>query len=121
MRSALEFWPTISASVLAEEASAYTGEGPSDGLKTLACKTQRMVERSVELKNELQALLQRAHPELVKYTHNNLPHWVLKLIAQYLTPDQVIEAGPGKLTEIPYVTEEKAEQIVEAARTSVVS
>lgn len=106
---------------LAEEASVYTDEGPSDGLKTLARKTQRMVERSVELKNELQALLQRAHPELVQYTRNNLPQWVLKLIAEYPTPHQVIDAGPGKISEIPYVRDERAERIVEAARSSVAS
>lgn len=51
---------------LAEKKVAYTGEDPSGGLRTLARKTQRMVNQSVDLQNELQALLQRAHPELVQ-------------------------------------------------------
>ncbi len=38
---------------LAEKKAAYTDEGPEDGLKTLASKTQRMVNQSVDLKNEL--------------------------------------------------------------------
>ena len=106
---------------LAEKKTAYTDEGPNDGLKTLARKTQRMVGQSVDLKNELQALLQRAHPELVQYVRGHMSQWVLKLISQYPTPDQVLEAGPEALSEIPYVTEEKAHSIIETARTSVAS
>ena len=106
---------------LAEKKAAYTDEGPDDGLKTLARKTQRMVGQSVDLKNELQALLQRAHPELVQYIRGHMSQWVLRLIKQYPTPSEVVEAGPETLSEIPYVTEEKAQSIVEAARTSVAS
>jgi transposase len=106
---------------LAEEKVAYTDEGPDDGLKTLARKTQRMVNQSVDLQNELQALLQRAHPELVQYVRDHLSQWTLRLIKQYPTPSEVVEAGPEALSEIPYVTEEKARSIVEAAQTSVAS
>jgi transposase len=49
-----------------------------------------------------------------------MSQWVLKLIKRYPTPDQVVEAGL-ELIEIPYVTEEKAKKLVEAARTSVAS
>ena len=106
---------------LAEKKAAYTDEGPDDGLKTLARKTQRMVNQSVDLKNELQALLQRAHPELVQYVRGHMSQWVLRLIKQYPTPSEVVEAGPETLSEIPYVTEQKARSIVEAARTSIAS
>jgi transposase len=106
---------------LAEKKAAYTEAGPDDGLKTLARKTQRMVNQSVDLKNELQALLQRAHPELVQYVRGHMSQWTLRLIKQYPTPSEVVEAGPETLSEIPYVTEKKARGIVEAARTSVAS
>lgn len=91
------------------------------GLGTPARKTQRMVNQSVDLQNELQALLQRAHPELVQYVRDHLSPWTLRLIKQYPTRNEVVEAGPEALSEIPYVTEEKARSIVEAARTSVAS
>jgi len=106
---------------LAEKKAVYTDEGPKDGLKTLARKTQRMVNQSVELQNELQALLQRAHPELVQYMRDHISQWILRLIKQYPTPSEVVEAGPEALSEIPYLTEEKATSIVEAACTSVAS
>ena len=89
---------------LAEKKAAYSDEGPDDGLKTLSRKTQRMVNQSVDLKNELQALLQRAHPELVQYVRGHVSQWVLRLIKQYPTPSEVVEAGPETLIEIPYVT-----------------
>jgi transposase len=50
-----------------------------------------------------------------------MSQWVLKLIKAYPTPGQVVEAGPEKIAAIPYVTNEKAERLVEAARTSVAS
>ena len=106
---------------LAETKAAYTDEGPSDGLKTLARKTRRMVNRSVDLQNQLKALLQRTHPELVQYVRSHVSKWMLRLIKQYPTPEQVVKAGPGALSDIPYLTEEKATRIVEAARTSVAS
>ena len=80
-----------------------------------------MVNQSIDLQNELQALLQRAHPELVQYVRGHMSQWVLRLIKRYPTPDQVVEAGLEALIEIPYVTEEKAKKLVEAARTSVAS
>jgi hypothetical protein len=93
---------------LAEQHAAFTDAGPSDGLKTLARKTQRMVNQSVELKNELQVLLQRAHPELVQYVRGHMGQWVLRLIQQYPTPDAVVEAGPDTLSAIPYLSEKRA-------------
>lgn len=106
---------------LAEKKAAYTDKCPDNGLKTLARKTQRMVGQSVDLKNELQALLQRAHPELVQYVRGHMSQWVLRLIKQYPTPSEVVEAGPETLSEIPYVTKKKARRIVEAARYSIAS
>lgn len=105
----------------AQESHPSSGKEPDPGLRTLSRKTMRMVEESVDLQNELHALLQRAHPELVQYVRGHLSQWVLKLIKEHPTPDQVLEAGPEKLAEIPYVSKEKAESIVAAARTSVAS
>jgi transposase len=50
-----------------------------------------------------------------------MSQWVLRLISQYPTPNQVLRAGPEALSEIPYVTEEKARSTVDAARPSVAS
>lgn len=99
----------------------HTGTEPDPGLRTLSRKTMRMIEESVDLQNELHALLQRAHPELVQHVRGDLSQWILKLIKEYPTPDQVVEAGPEELADIPYLTEEKAKRIVEAAETSVAS
>jgi len=106
---------------LAEDHTPYSDDGPSRGLRTLARKTKRMIDQSVQLKNELQALLQRAHPELVQHLRGHMSQWVLKLIRKYPTPTKLLEAAPQEIAEIPYVTEAKAERLIEAARTSVAS
>ena len=106
---------------LAEDHTPYREDGPSQGLRTLARKTKRMIGQSVQLKNELQALLQRAHPELVQYMRGHMSQWVLKLIREYPTPRKLLEAAPQEVAEIPYVTEAKAERLIEAAKVSVAS
>lgn len=104
-----------------EEHHPLSETGAEPGLRTLSRKTMGMIEESVELKNELHALLQRAHPEMVQHVRGGLSQWVLRLLKNYPTPDQLLEAGPEELAEIPYVTEEKAQGLVENARTSVAS
>lgn len=104
-----------------EEHHPLSETGAEPGLRTLSRKTMGMIEESVELKNELHALLQRAHPEMVQHVRGDLSQWVLRLLKNYPTPDQLFEAGPEELAEIPYVTEEKAQGLVENARTSVAS
>lgn len=106
---------------LIEEHHPSSESGPEPGLRTLSRKTMGMIEESVELKNELHALLQRAHPEMVQYVRGHLSQWVLRLLKKYPTPDRLLEAGPEELAEIPYVTNEKAQALVEAARTTVAS
>lgn len=111
---------------LIEEHTPYSkaggaDDGPSQGLRTLARKTKRMIGQSVQLKNELQALLQRAHPELVQYLRGHISQWVLKLIREYPTPAKLLEAAPQEIAEIPYVTEAKAERLIESAQSSVAS
>jgi transposase len=48
-----------------------------------------------------------------------MSQWALKLIKQYPTPEEVVEAGVEAIAEIPYVTEERAREVVEDARSSV--
>ena len=106
---------------LAEDHTPYREDGPSQGLRTLARKTKRMIGQSVQLKNELQALLQRAHPELVQHLRGHMSQWILKLIQEYPTPVKLSEAAPQEIAAIPYVTEAKARRLIGAARDSVAS
>lgn len=45
--------------------------------------------------------------------------WVLKLIKQHPTLEEVVEAGAETVAEIPHVTEERAREVMENARSSV--
>jgi transposase len=117
----------ISAQLMAEHLrfggvktdSEGDGKSPHPGLRTLSRKTKELIGRATELKNELHALLQRVHPELAQHVRGHMSQWVLKLIEQYPTPEEVVEAGTEAVAEIPYVTEERAREVVEDARSSV--
>lgn len=102
-----------------ETDSEGDGKSPHPGLRTLSRKTKELIGRATQLKNELHALLQRAHPELAQHVRGHMSQWVLKLIKQHPTPEEVVEAGAETVAEIPYVTEERAREVVENARSSV--
>ena len=102
-----------------ETNSEGAGRSPRPGLRTLSRKTKELIGRATELKNELHALLQRVHPELAQHVRGHMSQWVLKLIKRHPTPDEVVEAGVEAVAEIPYVTEERAREVVENARSSV--
>lgn len=59
--------------------------------------------------------------ELVQYCRSRLPKWLLKLVARHPTARQLAEAQLEDITDIPFVTEERAEEVLSAARKSVAS
>lgn len=89
------------------------------GLRTLERTTQKTIRRASQLKTELQALLQRAHPELIQYCRSELPKWLLALIQRFPTPERLAAASVEEISEIPYVTAERAAALRAAAEQSV--
>lgn len=92
-----------------------------EGPKAVIRMVREASNRRGSLKSRFQQLLVRANPELVQYCRSRLPKWLLKLVARYPTARQLAEAGPEDITDIPFVTEERAEEVLSAARKSVAS
>ncbi|MBL0174801.1 MAG: transposase [Ignavibacteria bacterium] len=80
-----------------------------------------MIRRAASLMTELESLLQRTHPELIRYCRDGIPPWVLQLIERYPTSTLLGRARPETLVRIPGVTTKTAETIIAAAKTSVAS
>ena len=82
---------------------------------------QIMIKQKGQLLNQLEKILYRAHPELMIYWKNNIPNWVLKLLALYPTAQKLSEASREEIAQIPYISTAKACRLIEKAKTSIAS
>jgi transposase len=74
-----------------------------------------------QLYNQLERNLYNANPELLRYAKRGYPNWLLRVIMQYPTAQDLARAHVSTLSAIPYVTKERAASLILAAKSSVAS
>ena len=82
---------------------------------------EQLLEQHKALLNQLEKLLYRAHPGLIRYLTHGMPQWALKLLKQYPTAKRLSRARPKTLASIPYLTLERAGELIASAKRSVAS
>lgn len=92
-----------------------------DGLREIYRCVGAANHRLTEVKNQLQCLLPRVHPDLVQFTRSGFSHWVLDVLERYPTAAALSRARISALARIPHVTEARARALVAAAKESVAS
>ena len=80
-----------------------------------------LTKQSSQLLNQLESLVYNANPEILIYCKDDTPQWVLKLLIGYPTALRLSKAKVKSLARIPYVTAERAKQLVATAKKSVAS
>ena len=71
--------------------------------------------------NQLETILYCANPALIRYKKGKLSNWLLELIIKYPTAKELAKAKPEKLAKIPYVTLERAKELVAEAKQNIAS
>lgn len=90
-----------------------------EGALTLFRLVENLIDRSTQVQNELQSLLPAVHPDLVQFTRQGLPQWLLQLLVVAPTADALGRADAETLAHIPYLTRARAQSLILAARKSV--
>ncbi len=80
-----------------------------------------LTKQSTQLLNQLESLIYNANPEILSYCKDNTPQWVLKLLMRYPTALRLSKAKVKSVARIPYVSAERAKQLVATAKKSVAS
>jgi transposase len=70
---------------------------------------------------QLKSQLYVVHPQLLAYCLEGIPAWVLKVLVKYPTAFRLARANAKTLAKVPYVTEKRAEELIEDAKKSVAS
>jgi transposase len=80
-----------------------------------------LIVEQVRNRQRLLSLLVAVHPELVRFTHTGVPNWVYLVLERYPTASHLARAREQTLAAIPHVGEDRARQLVAAAKESVAS
>ena len=80
-----------------------------------------LTKQNTQLLNQLESLVYNANPEILIYCKDGSPQWVLKLLTSYPTALRLSRAKVKSLARIPYVSDQRAKQLIAAAKKSVAS
>lgn len=80
-----------------------------------------IVKQKTELYNQLESLLYIANPELLAYSKHGYRQWLLKVLMKYPTAKHLSRAKKTALDSIPYVSSQRAEELISDAKSSVAS
>ena len=78
-------------------------------------------KQKTQLLNQLESNLYTANPEILVYCKDSTPAWVLSLLQRYPTASKLARARTSSVALMPYVTPQKAKQLIESAKQSVAS
>ena len=82
---------------------------------------QMLTKQSTQLRNQLNSLLYTANPELLSFCQDGVPGWLLKLLLKYPTAVHLKKARAKTVSNIPYVTMQRAQKLIANAKHSVAS
>jgi transposase len=103
------------------EKVVYQQDDQLSGLRKQWGFIKTLTKQCTQFLNQLNALLYTASPELLHYCQNGMPDWMLKLLIQYPGVAKLQKARVKAVAKIPYVSTQKAQQIISAAKRSVAS
>lgn len=78
-------------------------------LRRVWSQIQMLVKQKTQLLNNLESALYGSMPELLSFCRHGVPQWLLNVLVKYSTYHQLQRAP---LTETPYVSKQKAEQLL---------
>jgi len=103
------------------EKVTYQQEDSLAGLRRQWGFVRMLVKQKTQILNQFESLLYNANPELITYCKSGVPTWLLKLLKQYPTAAKLAKARVSSLAKIPYVTADRARDLIGQAKTSVAS
>ncbi|MFQ5787971.1 MAG: transposase [Thermodesulfobacteriota bacterium] len=117
----------ISAQTIAEylmnhpEKVLYDQKDPFYNIKRKWNLIQSFIKEKAAKLNQLQNLLYDANPELLVYCKDGLSQWLLKLLRQFPTAKDLVQASVEQLADIPYLSKDRAKKLIESAKSSIAS
>ncbi len=97
----------------------YNKEDPMASLRKLWSFLSMLTKQKVQLLNQLESALYNSNPHLLIFCKGGFREWVLKVVMKYPTAAKLAGADPVTLAEIPFVTHERAIELIENAKKNI--
>lgn len=99
----------------------YQQQDPLASLRKQWSFVKMLSKQKTQMLNQLESNLYGANPEILAYCKNGVANWVLSLLLRFPTAAKLAKAKKSSLVLIPYVTEQKATELIKTAKKSVAS
>lgn len=99
----------------------YSTENPLISLKRQWSYIALLKKQLTQLLNHLEILVYTSNPELLVYCRNGVQGWMLQLLLKYPTARKLASARVKTVSNIPFISEQRAAKLIEKAKTSVAS
>lgn len=115
----------ISAKYVAEyliaypEKVNYNTEDPYVSLRKQWNLIQMYKKQKTQLLNQLSLHIYTSLPFLVKYCKNGVPNWILQFLLKYNSASKIARAKEKTISNIPYITHKRSQNIIEDAKQSI--
>lgn len=103
------------------EVVRYNNERYFESLRRQWKFVKMLKKHKVGLMGQLESLVYVANPDIMAYWKDKMPEWVLILLSKYPTARELSRARLDSIVKIPYLSREKAEALIKAAKRSVAS
>lgn len=90
-----------------------------DSLRSQYNYITTLVKQKTQLSNQLEKHIYSVFPELLPYCQDSMPNWVIYLLSEYPTADNIREASAEQINQIEYISINKAKMIKNKAAKSV--
>jgi transposase len=104
-----------------EKVTYQVPDGKFTSAKKLWKFIQMLNKQKTQLLNHLELHVYSANPELLHFCVHGVPLWIIKLLKKYPTAKKLSKAQVKSVAAIPYVSEDKAKKVIEAAKKSIAS
>jgi transposase len=117
----------ISARSIAEylighpEKVSYRKDDQWAGLRKQWGFIKMLNKQCTQMLNQFESLLYIANPDLLAFCKDGVPNWILKLSVKYATAAHLARGRASAIAKIPYVTKQRAKELIATAKDSVAS
>jgi transposase len=103
------------------EKISYEQQDSLAGLRKQWGFVNMLTKQSTQLLNQLESMIYAANPEILQYCKDSPSTWVLTLLSKYPTAVNLARAKVVSVSQIPYISSERAQELVISAKQSVAS
>jgi transposase len=100
---------------------SYQQQDRLSGLRKQWGFIQTLTKQRTQFLNQFKGLLYTSNPELLPHCQTETPAWILKIAVKYPSAARLKRAKAKTVATIPYVSIEKAQQLIANAKNSVAS